>query len=122
MGVLPEPCAAQDNLRSRKPPTCRQILTFTSGTGLTQVRGAEQVANAEDIVVVSTGTKHQFLNKGDIPLVLYTVYSPAEHKATTVHKTKEEGDQEEEEGIYVPPEWSRGSKKQNEEEGWVKGE
>jgi len=80
------------------------------------------VANAEDIVVVSTGTKHQFLNKGDIPLVLYTVYSPAEHKATTVHKTKEEGDQEEEEGIYVPPEWSRGSKKQNEEEGWVKGE
>ncbi|KAK0614025.1 RmlC-like cupin domain-containing protein [Immersiella caudata] len=102
--------------------TVDQILTFTSGTGLAQVGGAEQVVNAGDMVVVPAGTKHQFLNKGDVPLVLYTVYSPAEHKATTVHKTKEEGDREEEEGIDVPPAWSRRSKKQNEEDGWVKGE
>ena len=74
------------------------------------------------MVVVPAGTKHQFLNTGDIPLVLYTVYSPAEHKATTVHKTKEQGIKEEEEGIDEPPAWSQRSKKQNEDEGWVNAE
>lgn len=74
------------------------------------------------MVIVPAGTKHQFLNTGPTPLILYTVYSPAEHKTTTVHKTKEQGDQEEEDGIDVPPGWSRRSKKQNEEEGWVKAE
>jgi len=55
-------------------------------------------------------------------LVLYTVYSPAEHKPTTVHKTKEQGDQEEEDGIDVPPAWSRKSKAENEAAGLVQGE
>ena len=99
-----------------------QILTFTSGVGLAQVGGKEQKIKAGDMVIVPAGTKHQFLNQGPTPLILYTVYSPAEHKPTSVHKTKEEGEKEEEEGIDVPPEWSQRSRKQNIEEGWVKGE
>ncbi|KAI3556102.1 cupin domain-containing protein [Colletotrichum abscissum] len=102
--------------------TVDQILTFTSGKGLAQVAGTEQEVKAGDMVIVPAGTKHQFLNKGPTPLILYTVYSPAEHKSTTVHKTKEQGDKEEEDGIDVAPEWSRRSKEQNEKEGWVKGE
>lgn len=102
--------------------TVDQILTFTFGIGLAQIAGKEQEVKAGDTVIVPAGTKHQFLNKGSTPLSLYTVYSPAEHKPTTVHKTKEHGDKEEEEGIDVAPEWSRRSKKQNEEEGWVKAE
>jgi hypothetical protein len=47
------------------------------------------------------------------------VYSPAEHKPTSVHKTKEQGDKEEDEGIDEPPEWARRSKKENEELGMV---
>lgn len=111
-----------DSTNTPQIHTVDQILTFTSGVGLAQVGGRDQPIKAGDMVVVPAGTKHQFLNKGPTPLVLYTVYSPAEHKATTVHKTKEEGDREEEEGIDVPPAWSRRSKKQNEDEGWVKGE
>lgn len=91
-----------------------QILTFTSGLGLAQVGGREQEVKAGDMVIVPAGTKHQFLNKGPTPLILYTVYSPAEHKATTVHKSKEEGEHEEEEGIDVPPSWSQRSKRENE--------
>ena len=72
------------------------------------------------MVIVPAGTKHQFLNTGPTPLILYTVYSPAEHKPTSVHKTKEEGDKEEEEGIDEPPAWARRSKKENEERGLVK--
>lgn len=99
-----------------------QILTFTSGTGLAQIAGKEQDVKAGDMVIVPAGTKHQFLNTGATPLILYTVYSPAEHKPTTVHQTKEQGDKEEEDGIDVAPEWSRRSKRQNEDEGWVKAE
>ena len=90
-----------------------QILIFTSGTGLAQVGGQEQVVKAGDMVIVPAGTEHQFLNTGTIPLTLYTIYSPAEHKATTVHRTKEQGEKEEEEGIDVPPVWSQRSKSQN---------
>ncbi|KAK8862797.1 cupin domain-containing protein [Apiospora arundinis] len=97
-----------------------QILTFTSGTGLAQIAGKEQEVKGGDLVIVPAGTQHQFINTGPTPLLLYTVYSPAEHKPTTVHKTKEEGDQEEEDGIDVAPEWSQRSKAQNEKEGWVK--
>ncbi|EJT76639.1 hypothetical protein GGTG_06556 [Gaeumannomyces tritici R3-111a-1] len=90
-----------------------QILTFTAGMGLAQVAGREQTVQAGDMVIVPAGTRHQFLNKGSTPLILYTVYSPAEHAATTVHRAKEEGEAAEEEGRDEPPEWSQRSKAEN---------
>jgi len=102
--------------------TVDQILTFTSGTGLAQVAGKEQKVKAGDLVIVPAGTKHQFLNTGPTPLILYTVYSPAEHKPTSVHKTKEEGEEMEEDGKDEPPAWSQRSKAENEKDGLVKGE
>lgn len=51
--------------------------------------------------------------------ILYTLYSPAEHKQTTVHKTKEQGDKEEEDGIDEPPEWSQRTKEENKKAGLV---
>jgi mannose-6-phosphate isomerase-like protein (cupin superfamily) len=99
--------------------TVDQALTFTSGTGLAQVGGREQKIKEGDMVIVPAGTKHQFLNTGQTPLILYTLYSPAEHKATTVHQTKEQGDREDEEGVDVPPTWSRRAKAENEREGLV---
>jgi oxalate decarboxylase/phosphoglucose isomerase-like protein (cupin superfamily) len=98
------------------------VLQFTSGTGLAQVGGKEQKVKAGDLVIVPAGTKHQFLNTGPTPLLLYTVYSPAEHKPTSVHKTKEEGDEAEEAGNDEPPAWSQRSKKENEDAGLVKPE
>ena len=48
------------------------------------------------MVIVPAGTQHQFINTSKTqPLELVTVYSPAEHDSRTVHKTKEEGDEEE---------------------------
>jgi len=65
------------------------------------VAGRKQKVSANDVVVVPAGTQHQFYNTGKTPLELVTVYSPAEHQADTVHKTKEEGDELEDAG-YVP--------------------
>lgn len=67
------------------------------------------------------GTQHQFINTSKTqPLELVTVYSPAEHDSRTVHKTKEEGDEEEESGKDEAPEWSQQSKAHNEKHELVK--
>lgn len=76
---------------------------------------------ASDVVVVPAGTQHQFINTSKTqPLELVTVYSPAEHDPQTVHKTKEEGDEEEDNGKDEAPEWSQQSKAANEKKGLVK--
>jgi len=100
--------------------TVDQVLTFTSGKGKATINGKDQDVKAGDLMVVPAGTQHQFINTGDAPLILYTIYSPAEHKSTTEHATKEQGDKEEEDGIDEAPEWAGKSKKENEEAGLVK--
>ncbi|MCJ1299257.1 hypothetical protein MMC08_002049 [Hypocenomyce scalaris] len=83
--------------------TVDQHLTFTSGTGKAIVNGKEQEVSGGSLAIVPAGAKHNFINTGDGPLLLYTVYAPAEHDPHTVHKTKEEGDQLEEEGKDEAP-------------------
>jgi mannose-6-phosphate isomerase-like protein (cupin superfamily) len=80
-----------------------QILTFVSGVGKAKVGGREKSVAQGDLVAVPAGTKHNFINTGPNPLVLYTVYSPPEHADGTIHWTKEEADQAEEEGTDEPP-------------------
>lgn len=80
-----------------------QILTFVSGTGKAVVAGAEKNVASGDLVVVPAGKKHNFVNTGPNPLILYTVYGPPEHADGAVHKTKEEADELEEAGKDEPP-------------------
>jgi mannose-6-phosphate isomerase-like protein (cupin superfamily) len=55
----------------------------------------EEVADKFAIIVPS-GTWHNVINTGSEPLKLYSIYSPAKHPAGTVHHTKEEADEDEE--------------------------
>ncbi|MEJ3747276.1 cupin domain-containing protein [Actinomycetes bacterium KLBMP 9797] len=80
-----------------------QILTFVSGVGEARVAGAKKKVAQGDLVAVPAGTKHNFVNTGPNPLVLYTVYGPAEHADGAVHHTKEEADALEEAGKDNPP-------------------
>ena len=80
-----------------------QILTFVSGTGQAIVSGQKKNVVQGDLVVVPAGTKHNFVNTGQNPLILYTVYGPPEHADRAVHATKEEADAAEESGEDEPP-------------------
>jgi mannose-6-phosphate isomerase-like protein (cupin superfamily) len=80
-----------------------QILTFVSGTGRATVAGKSKDVAQGELVAVPAGTKHNFVNTGPNPLVLYTVYGPPEHADGAVHKTKEEADEAEESGQDEPP-------------------
>lgn len=80
-----------------------QILTFVSGTGEARVDGETKAVNPGDLVVVPSGLRHNFVNTGPNPLVLYTVYGPPDHADGAVHRTKADGDAAEESGEDEPP-------------------
>ena len=80
-----------------------QILSFVSGVGKAVISGRSKPVKAGDVVVVPAGKKHNFLNDGPNPLVLYTVYGPPDHADGVIHKTKEEADKAEAEGKDEPP-------------------
>jgi len=80
-----------------------QHLSFVSGRGKAIVNGEEREVGEGWLVVVPKGCRHNFVNTGKEPLLLYTVYAPAEHAPTTVHETKDEGDKLEEEGKDEAP-------------------
>jgi mannose-6-phosphate isomerase-like protein (cupin superfamily) len=80
-----------------------QILSFVSGIGKAVISGKEKKVKAGDVVAVPAGKKHNFLNEGPNPLVLYTVYGPPDHADGAVHKTKEQADRLEEQGKDEPP-------------------
>ncbi|KAH7343294.1 RmlC-like cupin domain-containing protein [Rhizoctonia solani] len=87
--------------------TVDQHLFFTNGTAKAIVAGEEKTVKEGDLVIVPAGTKHNFINAAKSPLVLYTVYAPAEHASTSVHKSLEEGEKLEEAGKDEPPAWAQ---------------
>lgn len=69
-----------------------QVLVFVSGKGTFKVGGQEGTVTAGDVVVVPAHTPHNFVNTGQDPLKLYTVYAPPEHAPGTLHRTKAEAE------------------------------
>ncbi|WP_026185180.1 cupin domain-containing protein [Salinispora pacifica] len=80
-----------------------QILTFVSGAGEARVAGERREIERSSQIVVPAGTRHNFVNTGPNPLVLYTIYSPPQHADQAVHRTKEEADAAETAGADEPP-------------------
>ncbi|MCL1893682.1 MAG: cupin domain-containing protein [Holophagaceae bacterium] len=49
-----------------------------------------QTAGKDFAIFVPAGKWHNIINTGDVPLKLYSIYSPAEHPHGTVHRTQED--------------------------------
>lgn len=71
-----------------------QFFRLEQGEARFALEGSEDfVAHAADAVVVPAGTYHNVINtSSDVPLILYTVYSPPNHPIGTVHQTKAEAE------------------------------
>ncbi len=72
-----------------------QVLAFVAGEGEAVLAGESSPVRAGSVVVVPAGTRHNFINKGNTPLKLFTVYTPPEHPDGTVHRTRAEADEAE---------------------------
>lgn len=68
-----------------------QFFRIESGQGKVVMNGEEHVVSGGFAIVVPAGTEHNVINMSATePLKLYTIYSPANHKEGTIHKTKAE--------------------------------
>ena len=73
-----------------------QFFRFEEGEGVVMIDGKKNKVADEFGLIVPAGAKHNVINNGDVPLKMYTIYGPPEHKDGTVHKTKAQAEKDEE--------------------------
>lgn len=73
-----------------------QFFRIEKGKGKVILNNGETEYDVEDgsAVIVPASTWHNVVNTGNSNLKLYTIYSPPEHKEGTVHKNKENEQEE----------------------------
>lgn len=77
-----------------------QTLYIVSGVCTVVLDGVSHVISGGDVVVVTPGTKHNFINTGEEVVKIITTYSPPNHIDGRVHVTKEEADADTEDEAF----------------------
>lgn len=77
-----------------------QTLYIVSGVCKVVLNDEEHVLSGGDVVVVTPGTKHNFINVGEESVKIITTYSPPNHIDGRVHVTKEDADKDEEDEAF----------------------
>ena len=81
-----------DEIGEEVHPDTDQTLVFVDGTAEAVLDGVTTPVGPNQLVFVHAGVQHNFINTGEVPLRIITVYAPPEHEPGTVHATKEEAD------------------------------
>ena len=69
-----------------------QFFRFEKGEGVVDIDGVEhQVADGSGVIVPS-GARHNVRNTSNLPLKLYSIYGPPEHRDGIVQATKADAD------------------------------
>lgn len=71
-----------------------QFFRVVEGSGEAVLDGVRTAIRAGFAVVVPAGTNHNIINTGDVPLKLYTLYSPPNHRDGIVHRTRAEAEED----------------------------
>jgi mannose-6-phosphate isomerase-like protein (cupin superfamily) len=69
-----------------------QFFRVEEGTGEAVLDGVRTAISAGFAVLVPAGAKHNIINTGSVPLKLYTLYSPPNHRDGVVHRTRDEAE------------------------------
>jgi mannose-6-phosphate isomerase-like protein (cupin superfamily) len=73
-----------------------QFFRVEEGSGEVVLDGARTPISAGFAVVVPGGMKHNIINTGSVPMKLYTIYSPPNHRDGVVHHTRAEAESDNE--------------------------
>jgi mannose-6-phosphate isomerase-like protein (cupin superfamily) len=73
-----------------------QFFRVEQGTGEAVLDGVRTAIRAGFAVVVPAGAKHNIVNTGSVPLKLYTLYAPPNHRDGVVHHTRADADADDE--------------------------
>ena len=69
-----------------------QFFRVESGSGVAILDGVTTPISDGFAVVVPAGARHDIVNTGTVPLKLYTLYSPPNHRDGVVHHTRVDAD------------------------------
>jgi mannose-6-phosphate isomerase-like protein (cupin superfamily) len=69
-----------------------QFFRVEKGKGEVVIDGKRTRIESDDAMLVPAGARHNVVNTGDRPLLLYTLYGPPEHKDGIVRATKAEAE------------------------------
>lgn len=69
-----------------------QFFRVVEGSGEAVLDGVRTAIRAGFAVMVPAGAKHNIINTSDVPLKLYTLYSPPNHRDGIVHRTRAEAE------------------------------
>ena len=70
--------------------TLDQFFRVEEGTGEAVLDGARTAIRPGFALIVPAGANHNIINTGSVPLKLYTVYAPPNHRDGTVHHTQQD--------------------------------
>jgi mannose-6-phosphate isomerase-like protein (cupin superfamily) len=76
-----------------------QFIRIEAGEALVTLDGVEHSVEDDWAVVIPAGAEHNVANIGDVPLRLYSIYSPPEHKDGTLHPSKADDQEEHFDGV-----------------------
>jgi len=65
-----------------------QFFRVEEGSGEAVLDGIRSSIQSGFAVIVPAGTNHNIINTGSVPLKLYTLYSPPNHRDGVVHRTR----------------------------------
>src|SRR5512144_624878 len=73
-----------------------QFFRVEEGAGEAVLNGVRTGISAGFAVLVPAGAKHNIINTGNVPLKLYTLYAPPNHRDGIVHHTRAQAEKDNE--------------------------
>jgi len=71
-----------------------QFFRVEEGEGEVLIDGTAHEIEDDDGIIVPAGARHNVRNTGDVPLKLYTLYGPPEHRDGVVHRDKAQAERD----------------------------
>jgi len=82
-----------EELGSEVHKSVDQFFRVEEGEAIFVLDGKKKRIGADSAIIVPAGTEHNVINASETELLkMYTIYSPPNHPADTVHKTKDDAD------------------------------
>lgn len=73
-----------------------QFFRVEEGSGEAVLDNVSTAIRAGFAVLVPAGTRHNIINTGNIPLKLYTLYAPPNHRDGVIHRTRADAEKDNE--------------------------
>lgn len=72
--------------------TLDQFFRVEAGTGEAVLEGIRTEIASGFAIIVPAGMNHNIINTGSVPMKLYTLYSPPNHRDGVVHSTRKDAE------------------------------